>query len=103
MSTELEQRLFDALEPFLLKLYLKIASGPQINLSKILKRVDNIFGFLDLETQIEISFDLIKKKVQNESLWIEIVEIFEGKFNSLENETKVSLFLKFDCYFTLNC
>lgn len=75
----------------MLKLYFKIASESQANLPKIIKRVDNIFAYLDLDTQVEISLDLIEKKFLNESLWVEISEVFESKFDSLDSEVKVSI------------
>ena len=83
LSDEIEQRLFDTIDPLYLILYVKMMTGKSPNLKKILRRVENVFSFLDLNSQIVIAFDLIEKKIEDDSLWTEISEIFENKINSV--------------------
>ena len=90
LSDEIEQRLFDTIDPLYLILYVKMMTGKSPNLKKILRRVENVFSFLDLNSQIVIAFDLIEKKIEDDSLWTEISEIFENKINSVDQQYKVN-------------
>lgn len=86
---EIQQRVFDSVDPMFLSLYLKMMSKSSQSMKKVLLRVENLFRYLEVDSQISIAFELLTKKITNESLWTEITEVFEDRVASYPPEKKV--------------
>ena len=62
-------------------MHIQTISKEPKNKKKLFQRIENIFSELPYEDQIFLSFLLLQKKLLDESLWSEIIEVIEKNIN----------------------
>lgn len=89
IGNELEDRIYEQDDEFLLLTLIYQISFKNIKSDKILKRLENNFYNLSVHDQIQIAFIILEKNIKQEELWMEIVLNLESHFDFVEDSVKV--------------